>query len=45
MTDTELPLADLLLRWATGATYAVDEVECIAASGKVCRFRISRQPA
>ena len=33
------------LRWATGATYAVDEVECIAAGGKVCRFRIGRQPA
>jgi predicted hydrocarbon binding protein len=33
------------LRWATGATYTVDEVECIAASGKVCRFRISREPA
>ena len=32
------------MRWATGNTYAVDEVECIAAGGKVCRFRISRQP-
>jgi len=33
------------MRWATGATYPVDEVECIAAGGKVCRFRISREPA
>ena len=33
------------MRWATGATYTVDEPECIAAGGKVCRFRISREPA
>jgi predicted hydrocarbon binding protein len=33
------------LRWATGATYPVEEVECIGAGGKVCRFRIGRQPA
>ena len=32
------------LRWATGATYPVDEVECIAAGGQVCRFRIGRAP-
>ena len=33
------------LRWATGVTYPVDEVECMAAGGKVCRFRIGRAPA
>ncbi len=33
------------IRWATGATYPVDEVECIAAGGQVCRFRIGRAPA
>jgi hypothetical protein len=33
------------MRWATGATYTVEEPECIAAGGKVCRFRISREPA
>src|SRR5689334_5795650 len=32
------------LRWATGASYPIDEVECIAAGGKVCRFRIGRAP-
>jgi predicted hydrocarbon binding protein len=32
------------LRWATGATYPVDEVECMASGGKVCRFRIGRAP-
>ena len=32
------------LRWATGATYPIDEVECIAAGGQVCRFRIGRKP-
>ena len=32
------------LRWATGATYPIDEVECIAAGGTVCRFRIGRAP-
>lgn len=33
------------LRWATGDTYPVDEVECMAAGGKVCRIRIGRAPA
>lgn len=33
------------LRWATGETYPVDEVECIGAGGQVCRFRIGRAPA
>ena len=33
------------MRWATGQTYPVDEPECIAAGGKVCRLRIGRQPA
>jgi hypothetical protein len=33
-----------MLRWATGATYHVSEVECIAAGGSVCRFQIDRQP-
>jgi len=32
------------LRWATGATYPIDEVECIASGGEVCRFRIGRTP-
>src|SRR5436190_496620 len=32
------------LRWATGATYPIEEVECIAAGGQVCRFRIGRAP-
>ena len=32
------------LRWATGATYPIDEVECIASCGEVCRFRIGRTP-
>lgn len=33
------------LRWATGSTYPVEEIECIAAGGQVCRFRIAREPA
>ena len=33
------------LRWATGSTYPVEEIECIAAGGQVCRFRIGREPA
>lgn len=33
------------VRWATGATYPVEEIECIAAGGAVCRFRIGREPA
>ena len=33
------------MRWATGATYPIEEVECIAAGGKVCRFQIARHPA
>lgn len=32
------------IRWATGATYAVEEVECIAQGGKHCLIRIGRQP-
>ena len=32
------------MRWATGATYPVEEVECIAAGSTVCRFRIGREP-
>jgi predicted hydrocarbon binding protein len=34
-----------IVRWATGTNHAVEEVECIAASGQVCRFRVARQPA
>jgi V4R domain len=33
------------MRWATGNNYSVDEPECIAAGGQVCRFRIGREPA
>src|SRR5262245_52091803 len=33
------------MRWATGNTYPIDEPECIAAGGQVCRFRIGREPA
>jgi predicted hydrocarbon binding protein len=33
------------IRWATGETYPVDEVECAGAGGQVCRFRIGRAPA
>lgn len=33
------------LRWATGETYPVDEVECRAMGGEFCRIRIGRQPA
>jgi hypothetical protein len=33
------------MRWATGATYPIEEIECIAAGGQVCRFRIAREPA
>jgi hypothetical protein len=33
------------LRWATGATYPVEETECVAAGGQVCRFQIGREPA
>jgi hypothetical protein len=33
------------MRWATGNTYSVEESECIAAGGQVCRFRIGREPA
>jgi hypothetical protein len=32
------------VRWATGNTYTVEEVECVAAGGKVCRFRVNRAP-
>ena len=32
------------IRWATGATYPVEEVECIAQGGKHCLIRIGRQP-
>jgi predicted hydrocarbon binding protein len=33
------------LRWATGETYPVDEVECIAAGAALCRIRVGRSPA
>src|SRR6185436_2136809 len=33
------------MRWATGANYTVEETECIAAGGQVCRFQIGREPA
>lgn len=33
------------LRWATGETYPVDEVECIAAGASHCRIRVGRHPA
>ena len=33
------------MRWATGNSYPIDEVECIAAGAQVCRFRIGREPA
>jgi hypothetical protein len=33
------------IRWATGQTYPIDEPECVAAGGQVCRIRIGRQPA
>ena len=33
------------IRWATGNTHVVEETECIAAGGQVCRFRIGRAPA
>ena len=33
------------LRWATGETYPVDEVECRAMGGQFCRIRIGRHPA
>jgi hypothetical protein len=33
------------MRWATGNSYPVDEIECVAAGGQVCRFRIGREPA
>ncbi len=32
------------LRWATGETYPVDEVECIAAGAPLCRIRVGRSP-
>ena len=32
------------MRWATGQTYSVDEPECIAAGGRVCRLHVSRDP-
>ena len=32
------------LRWATGNSYPVEEIECVAAGGQVCRFRIGREP-
>jgi hypothetical protein len=31
------------VRWATGKTHAVEQIECIAAGGELCRFRISRE--
>ena len=33
------------LRWATGETYPVDEIECIAAGASHCRIRVGRAPA
>jgi len=32
------------LRWATGETYPVDEIECIAAGAQVCLIRVGRSP-
>ncbi len=33
-----------IVRWATGETYPVDELACIAAGAPNCRFRIGREP-
>lgn len=33
------------IRWATGNMHPVEETECIAAGGQVCRFRVGRAPA
>jgi predicted hydrocarbon binding protein len=32
------------MRWATGNNYPVEETECVAAGGQICRFRIRREP-
>jgi len=32
------------IRWATSEEYRVDETECIANGGAVCRFQVSRKP-
>lgn len=32
------------LKWATGKHYRVQEVECIAAGGSTCRYRVDRVP-
>lgn len=34
-----------ILRWATGATYAVTETACRAKGDPLCTFQISREPA
>ncbi|GAB4215293.1 MAG: hypothetical protein OHK0022_55000 [Roseiflexaceae bacterium] len=33
-----------MLRWATGTAYTINETECIATGGAVCRFEIGRVP-
>lgn len=33
-----------ILRWATGATYAVEETQCRAKGDSVCLFKIGREP-
>ncbi|HNP72701.1 MAG TPA: 4-vinyl reductase [Kouleothrix sp.] len=33
------------LRWATGESYPVEETECIASGGQLCRIRVGRSPA
>ena len=32
------------MRWATGRSYAVEEIECHAMGNEKCRFRVSREP-
>ena len=33
-----------ILRWATGATYPVDEIQCRAKGDALCLFRVGREP-
>ena len=32
------------MRWATGETYPIEEIECIAAGAQFCRIRVGRTP-
>lgn len=32
------------LRWATGKTFKIEEVSCMAAGGDACRFHIHKEP-